>query len=246
METFTRRFIVALILLLLTACTQNGGITMGEGVELSGFQTFPTPRTFDGPGTVFRIAPDRTRFSVAKLNVPIDQVGVERFANYTKTDVWSLATVIKYVGAPQLLSDAQVSANLGSSLELTLQIGQGSRERTYDADVTAALNAASIEYRVDSRYYIIRETIGVSDLSYRFTRKKDLTSGVTAALIKTVQATGSLQWVSSEQTDLVQKFDRLHRVFYTAEEIIPSVGLLGAEPERRRVKEPLEWTTENR
>lgn len=238
--------VVVLVSFGLAACAGTGRITIEEGVKLSGFQTFPTPRTFDGPGTVFRIARDRTRFPVTKLNVPVDQVGDERFANYTKTGVWSLAAVLKYLGAPQLLSDAQVSANFGSSLELTLQIGQGNRERTYDADVKAALKAASIEYRGDSRYYIIRETIGVSDLSYRFTKKKDLTSGVTAAIKKVVDATGNLKWVGSEQTDLVQKFDRPHRVFYTAEEILPPTGLLGAEPERRRVTEPLEWATENR
>jgi hypothetical protein len=122
-------------------------------ILLSGFQTFPTPRTFDGPGTVFRIAEDRTKFPVTTLIVRVQQVGKEQFANSTQTGQWTLGALLKFWGAQEILSDPEVSGKAGSSFQLTIQIGEGSRERTDDSEVAAALKAASIDYRDGSHYF---------------------------------------------------------------------------------------------
>jgi hypothetical protein len=221
----------------------RAGITT-DGVGLSGFQTFPTPRTFDGPGTIFRITPDQVRFAVVNLKVPVEKAGKEIFANYHKTNEWSLASILKFMGASKLFGDAQVSVDLGSDTEVTLNIGEGNRERTYDGDVDSSLRVAAIDYRKDSRYYIIRETISVSQISYRFGNERNLTAGLNAAIKKLVETTNDLKWKGAQQTELVQHFDGLHRIFYTAEEIVAPTGVVGSQVQRRRVTEPLQWTNE--
>ena len=215
-------------------------------IRLPGFQTFPTPRTFDGPGTVFRIAEDRTKFPVTTLIVRVQQVGKEQFANSTQTGQWTLGALLKFWGAQEILTDPQILGKAGSSFQLTIQIGEGSRERTDDSEVAAALKAASIDYRDRSHYYVIRETIAVSEFTYRFARKADLTADIAAAVKKAAQARGNLKSDNSQEAEFFQKFAAPYRIFFTAEEIEAPTGLVGTEPKRRLVTEPLEWVAERR
>jgi hypothetical protein len=235
-----------LLISLLAGCETPPPITLENNVNLRGFSTFPTPRTFDGPGTLFRIDKDGTKFPVAKLAIPVEVVGNEVFANYTRETSWSLGGFLKFVGAIRVLSDAQLSANMESTVNLTLQIGQGDRERTYDNEIAAALKDASVKYRGDSRYYVIRETIAVREISYNLTRGNNSLSTITVSINKAIDGSGSLKWVDSRQSELKQTFDQPHRVFYTVEEVLPSgTGFFGGEPKRIRVYEPLQWRIEN-
>src|ERR1700730_1320420 len=104
MQPGPRALVATVAVLLFSGCPPKPPKPLSTlpDLGLTGFQTFPTPRTFDGPGTVFRITRERIRFPVTRLNVPVEQAGDESFANYTKKVEWSLGFVLKYLGAQQV------------------------------------------------------------------------------------------------------------------------------------------------
>src|SRR4051812_37496862 len=62
-----------------------------------GFQTWPTPRTFDPPGTVFVLDQDYLDYR-ASLGIPVRRVGTEDFASLSAHGKWTGSSLADFVG----------------------------------------------------------------------------------------------------------------------------------------------------
>lgn len=217
-----------------------------------GFRVFPTPRTFDGPGTLFRIDQKGTKYSVGKLNARVDKAGSETLPSSMKNVSWSASALVTFLGVARKLQDIKGSADLNSALDSTISFGEGERETTYDADVDKALREqqSSFKHWADSRYFVIRETISVSSVNIVVDRSGSARVEAKAAVTKLVDGHGGINWNSSSRDSLVKEFSTPHRIFYTAEEILaPSSGLEDdAKLRRFRLKpgDELTWEKEDR
>jgi len=215
-----------------------------------GFMLFPTPRTFDGPGTVFRIDKGKTRFLVKRLAIKVDEAGTEELPVRSKSVTWTASALATFIGAPQIVQDARGSFKADSSLKSEISFGQGTRERTYDEDVTKALNAAHIPFNdhKDSKYYIIRETIAVSSINIVIEQSAALDASAKATLKQVVDNQADMKWSGADREALTKAFKQPHRVFYTAEEILPPGSGLATNSEPRLLplspNHPLSWDKE--
>lgn len=215
---------------------------LADKLQYPGFQTFPTPRTFDAPGTIFRIDESGTRFPVALLPVKLE-MGKEAFATYISTTRWKLSALVKFIGDIGVEAMAEVS----SPLTLKVALGRGEREWTFDADVDQALKNAIINYRMESKYYVIRETISVPSITYDFSGSGEFNTTAKQAIDEVAKGKQHLSWSNSSQNTLIESFDRPYRIFYTADEIlIPELGAAQVEPQRIPVKYTIVWSAEER
>lgn len=226
----------------------NTSITLSDAdLKYPGFQTFPTPRTFDGPGTVFRLTADQHRFTVTLLKAKVDKVGTEEFPDYSSDVQWTLGVLVNFLKV-RLLSGPEAGAEVGRQVHLNVRLGTGYRERTYDDDIDQALRSAHLVFRRDSRYFIIREAIAVDSLSISANPSTKAGVDAHATLEKIATAEGSVHWQDDTHKSLVRTFAPPHYVFYLVDEILPpGTGVSGnSDPRRYRLTdEDLRWTDES-
>src|SRR6266568_6162421 len=96
---------------------------LANGLKYPGFQTFPTPRTFDFPGTVFRIDRSGTRFVVTTLPVSCES-GREALGSYTTTGSWTLSALLRYLAG----GSAEGSTESSFRVSVKVVLGRGVRE----------------------------------------------------------------------------------------------------------------------
>jgi hypothetical protein len=205
------------VLALLTGCRSTGApVGVGEHLSYPGFETFPTPRTFDGPGLVFRVDNTGKKFSVTQLPVRVEPVGEEEFPKLSQKSNWSAGLVANFLS---------IVLNLDASSKYTLEVslGRGSRERTFDDAVDEALKEADIRFRRDNRYYIIRETIATPSVSLRLLDNDEASAKLKAEIDKKVSGDVEVdwRWGSEEKVTLVSDFAQPHRIFFLVDELLP-------------------------
>jgi hypothetical protein len=212
-----------------------------NGLKYPRFQTFPTPRTFDSPGTVFRIDRSDIRFPVTTLPV-FGHSGREALASYTTSSSWAFVALLRYLtGASD--TKGSTMGSFGVSLKVVLE--GGFREFTYDSEIDQLLKNALITYRKDSKYYVVRETISVSKITYDFKGGGKLEAAAKEAISNFVTGNQALAWTDNSRSILTQKFDRPYRVFFTADELLaPGLGMGESGPKRVRSDEPITWKDE--
>lgn len=229
-------------------CSQRGTTTSVHEKHFSypDFKTFPTPRTFDAPGTIFRIDREGHKFTVMQLQVPVSK-GNEALTSYTESGAWTLKGLLHFLS----LHNSKVSsdANMNLNHAVKVKLSGGLRERTLDTDVDAAIQRSQLAFRGDSKYYIIRETIAVSAIDYDFEENVDTNTGVSAQLLSFFRQlpAGKVDYVlsSTSQRSLNLVFKAPHRLFYTVDLVNREAkGLLASEISRTPVNENLIWTEE--
>jgi len=217
-----------------------------DDLKYPGFQTYPTPRTFDGPGTVFRLTADQHRYSVTLLKANVDKVGTEEFPNYSSDVKWSVGALVNFLKL-RLLSAPEVGADLSRQVQVNIRLGTGHRERTYDDDIDQALKSAHIPYRRDSRYFVVREAIAVDSLNITANPTTSAGADAHATLNGVATVEGNVHWQDESKKSLVRAFVPPHYVFYLVDEILPpGPGLSGdSVPKRYKLTdETLRWTAE--
>jgi hypothetical protein len=184
-------------------------------VELdAGFQTFPTPRTFDGPGTVFRIDESGAKFIVVELKIPYEEAGMEQIGTYSRQKQWTIAALVNFLGGH--------GSNEGSeTIESLMKFGEGHRRRITDTDIDQALEKEQIKYKPRNEYFVIHETIAVPSLDVDFRHSESLSPEVKVAFDEAIKAGSALKWSDTSKRSLVKTFRELHNVFFTADKILP-------------------------
>jgi len=203
----------------LIACetTPNGPITP---VEVEGFKPFPSVRTFDKSGRIFRIDPEGNYWKVALLEVN-PQVGDEILPKVmAKTEI-SLEQVLETIGVAAAEVPANLHANITKSREFVTESVNGQREFLDDSQVDPLLSEAfkDIIVRKNNRYYLIRETILSEQLNYRSSKSWLVDAGVEAEFKEVVKGKADLNWGDQEEFSLNKNFDQPLRIWYKAERI---------------------------
>lgn len=207
-----------------------------------GWQYYFTPTTLEPPGTVFRIDAEQRRYLVDVLPVEI-QVGEEAFGEHTESVTANLGILARFLG----LKNVNVEATAAKTERLVFKMEKPEREVVDDQDLDKVLRPFldDLEYRVDNRYFVIRECRKASGITHHLSGSQVDDLGGEASLTDMVSLEGTLFKADRSGEFLLQsKFDKPMRVMFLPEEIKPvSAGLAGEQPELGRVPvtETLVW-----
>lgn len=245
-----RLALVLCMTIFLIGCASPGktDLTVEKDLAYPEFETFPTPRTFDGPGTVFRVDQTNTQIPVKQLSLNVKNVGEEQFATFKRTVGWNVGALAKYLGATDVLSNLQASGKAGSTAVLDVRLGKGQRFQAFDDDVRKAIKDAQIEYDRNSNYYVIIETIAVQNMYFDRNTNHSLSADAQAAVNSIVEASANADWHDNAKKTIDQDFGKPFYVFFKRVEILPPGNRLNPTTEPKLLKvvpgsQPL-WTQE--
>jgi len=191
-----------------------------------GFQLLAAPTEGDAPGTIFRLDSRHRRFEVGELaRLPIrrQNIAVGTLKAERKIDASLLGRLLS------IATPTSASGRIASTHTTTFSLTKAFKEVTLDADVTAGIKAflPQVDWKTDSHYYLIRETIGASAMSYVLQDSTMRELGGRAKLSEAFAGRTDLSWSSSASNDLVQRFPMPYRVLYKIEEITRPAGTIG-------------------
>lgn len=227
------------------ALTTNARIAASQVVtglaplSYPGFSTFPTPRTFDRPGTVFRVTPDGRRFSVGDISVPV-QSGSEYIGNLEQSSDWNVSVLARFLN---LVNITDTTGGQKSSVHVVL--GSAARKSTYDGDIDIALKAANLNMTRPGSYFIIRDVISVDQIEYALSESWVAALGASIDARPEARGQASFSWKGTNSTTLVQRFAESHNIFYLPERLLKPFGSDAAGVIRVKVDDPLSWIDTN-
>ncbi|HEY4251408.1 MAG TPA: hypothetical protein VGM87_09405 [Roseomonas sp.] len=145
-----------------------------------GWNCLATPSAFDGPGSIFRVAADSTKFTVGDFAA---QAGVrrEQFAAPTATQTveTGAGVIAQIIGLPL---SAEAAASERYSVEQTF--GGAEELNTTDDSVSAIIEAFYARRDLDrnQRYFLVRRAIVARSVQYAFNRDVSASLGVDLAV----------------------------------------------------------------
>ena len=195
-------------------------VTFPVPLSYPGFQVWPTPRTFDQPGTVFLLNRDQI-IHVGEVNQPPIKRGYESLMGATTTDTWNGTLLAQYLGT----TPAKLNVKSDQKINVTVQLSGAERwmvtEREHPMD--KAISQTGLYKRLDEGTpYLVTEAISVNGMEYDVT--VDSSQGGTLEIPEAVSANGSIsaETISGSRYSLKQSFSQPHYVFYMAHRIIRS------------------------
>jgi hypothetical protein len=206
-----------------------------------GWQLYAKPTTLEPVGTLFRIDNAGRRFMVDQVAVET-QEGAEAAAKVQQRVQANIGFFARFLGINSYGGKLH-----GQNVEtLEFAIVNAVRQAAFDAAMDRAMKPvlASLKYRADNRYYVIRETRSATAMTYRLTQSQ---LGEIGGEISLAQALGAGATIAAGQGGLYeinQTFPERMRVMFLAEEIAPvKAGLAGSQPMLGRlpVRHPLVW-----
>ena len=189
-------------------------VTFPVPLSYPGFQVWPTPRTFDQPGTVFLLNRDQI-IHVGEVNQPPIKRGYESLMGATTTDTWNGTLLAQYLGT----TPAKLNVKSDQKINVTVQLSGAERwmvtEREHPMD--KAISQTGLYKRLDEGTpYLVTEAISVNGMEYDVT--VDSSQGGTLEIPEAVSANGSIsaEKISGSRYSLKQSFSQPHYVFYMA------------------------------
>jgi hypothetical protein len=205
-----------------------------------GWQFYSRPTELEPPGTVFRIDASKRRFMVDTLHVTT-QSGDEAVGRREESVRANMGMVARFFGlGPKLEVDAEHTATF------VFELKGASRQYVDDADLDGVLDPwlAQHELREGSHYFVIREVVSGSEITYHLDRGQVDKLGGEASLTEAAKLEGNLH-TSTSKSDYVlqQTFDKPMRIMFLPEELRPLTRGLAeaAVVGRRPVTQPLVW-----
>lgn len=200
-------------MLLLAACSVSPrprSITEGPTFE-RGFQIFPSPRTFDPPGTIFRVDNDGVRLPVADLSgmltlTPQDEV-IPTIAVRGKFDAGVFFSWLS--GKFRAVEHHRVDS-------ATVVVSGAKRERAFEANLKPVLDSAAhvVDWSQQGRVYLIVETVLADSVEINVSTTVVTTIG-DSLKSDSARAHGiAVEWQPSAATRIALRFSRPHRIFY--------------------------------
>ena len=121
-----------------------------------GFQIFPSPRTFDPPGTIFRVDPDGVRHPLVDLSGMLSlSPQEESIPRLSVQGMFNTGAFLSWVsGEKRLLQYQRVDS-------ATIAVTGARREQAFEVSLTRVLDSARrvIDWRKSGKVYLITETI---------------------------------------------------------------------------------------
>ena len=191
-------------------------------VSFDDFDMYPTPRTFDGPGAVFRVNREKKKFSVLTLNVKVENAGREAFPNQGRTTTWKLGAIADFLGDSKVIDQLKASGNADVEAKTEIVLGTGSRYRTFDQEIEKAVKDAQIKYHRDSYYYVVREAVAVKKVTIKMESKGDIDSNVEGGFKKLATAKAKTDVTLTNKSTLDVDFGNEELfIFYKSERLLP-------------------------
>lgn len=219
-----------------------GRNTIKPEILEEGWQLYAKPTTLEPVGTLFRIDDAGRRFMVDQVVVET-QEGAEAVAKVKQQVQANLGFFARFLGLDSF------SATLGGKDTETMEfeIVNPLRQTTFDAAMDKAMTpvVASLKYRADNRYYVIRETRSATAMTYRLTQAQLGEIGGDMSLAVALGASAKISAGQGGLYEISQTFPDRMRVMFLAEEIAPvKAGLSGSQPMLGRipVRHPLVWS----
>lgn len=207
-----------------------------------GWQLYAKPTTLEPVGTLFRIDDAGRRFLVDQVVVETLE-GTEAVAKVKQQVQANLGFFTRFLGLDSF------SGKLGGQDTETMEfeIVNPMRQTTFDAAMDRAMTPvlASLKYRADNRYYVIRETRSATAMTYRLTQAQLGEIGGDMSLAVALGAGAKISAGQGGLYEISQTFPDRMRVMFLAEEIVPvKAGLAGGQPMLGRipVRHPLVWS----
>jgi hypothetical protein len=206
----------------------------------------PLPTDGDAPGTIFRIDPSGKRFDVAYLS---DQVKI--YNQHIAMPSWSTR---KTVAANALIRFLKRTANFhaggNTARTLDMTLDSATKQVTLDDDIDALLASKALfksKWKMDSKYYLIRETISVKHLKYSLSQDLVADLGGDAALSASVTGSADIKFASGNVRKIDQSFHPPYRVMYKLVRLLPpAAGISGTgkewTPLQDDVNTAIEWS----
>ena len=189
--------------------------------EVEGFKPFPSVRSFDKPGRIFRVDPDGAVHKVAVLDVE-PQVGEEILPKVSAVTKLSLELVLETIGVAAAQVPGNLYAKMAKSREFVTESVDGKREFIDDSQVDPLLKRVfqDITIRPRNRYYLIRETILSRKLNYRSEKSWLVDAGLEGEFKKVVKGKAGVNFDDQKEFSLNKTFDQPMRIWYKAERLI--------------------------
>ena len=203
--------------MLIVAC--NGSqIGPNHGLEEEGFKAFPSPRSHDNTGSIFRVDPDGAIFKVTKLNVT-PKKGDEVLPKVEVKAELTLEQIIKTAGLNPVGISGELKNTFKKKQEYFTEVVEGQREYIDDAQVDAVLKDTleNVVRRTDNDYYLIRATILSNKLNYKSGNSLFVENKIKAEFRSLVQGENTVKWDDSEGFSLNKTFPKSLNILYKPE-----------------------------
>jgi hypothetical protein len=188
---------------------------------LEGFEAFATPRSFDGPGTIYRLDKDGKRFLVASLDVVNAVRGKEVIPKFTSSRDLSISQLLESIGVAAAKLPANANINMTSSRKTSLETTNGDRKEIADGDILTVLNKwkASTKPIEDNKYYLIRATIASDNVDYKVDKSWLFYAKLDLSILNLAGYKGSANSKSEDTLELESRFDEKMNIWFKAERI---------------------------
>jgi len=198
-------------------------------VSSEGFEPFATPRSFNGPGTIFRLDEAGKLFPVAGIRFEV-QEGVEVIPKMTFARVLSLSQFLEALGASTATIPASVRANLSRTTTANVESTTAKRRYVFDEDIEPAMLkwASTAKPIGGSTYFLIRETIVTPGLVYKVDRNWLASLNVDIKVLKAAGYTVEPKGSSADTLEMSAVFSEPLNVWFKAERITLTQPLGGA------------------
>lgn len=203
-----------------------------------GWQTFPEPRTFDYPGSMFALDPDKHWRPLPAAGKTYEKQGSILVPTVTVENKWTVQALSRYSGVR--------SADLGSTANnvVTASVEFSGGSRYYDPEFypkTRKKALTSVEFLPKWRYFIIEATDSFTSISVTVHGQR--TGGSRASLLFTrIAAALGFKSSSTIEKHFSNPLSAEHNVFFLAQEILPPIpgGFSGSgAPRTKRLTERL-------
>jgi hypothetical protein len=191
-------------------------------IRYPGFQTWPTLRDFDGPGTVFTLT-DGVFDPKGKLSSRPERVGEEFLGELHSSGQWNATVLEKFSGT---LLDFGASA--GTNLNVDFEPSTVERWRVTPDKTNEEIRKMAHEFH-DISLFLIVEAISVRQFTYNLHRHvlSDTKPTFKKDVLGSIELKESAE--GNDKISIVRKFDKPFYLFYRPTKINIVSGL--AEPQ---------------
>ena len=187
----------------------------------AGVQFFPSPRSFDAPGTVFRVTPDGVRRDVADLSSMLHVASTDETIPRTVTrGNTQLALALGWFG------NQRVAAQLSRGDSAMVSIVGAHREAAFEADLKRLVDSARVlvDWAAPGKVYVITETIAADSIHIFVSRNVRQAIGDSGLAGSHSPGAFSASWAPGASSEIVAGFRPARRVMYKADLLIKRTG----------------------
>lgn len=223
------RGIFGALALALVACrstSQPPSLTNGPLYE-RGLQLFPSPRTFDPPGTVFRVDPDGVRRGIVDLSGMLSLTPKEEaIPRMSATGLLRADLLLGWLGIAGIGQGGIQRVDT-----ISLYVAGAKREQAFEVDLRRVTDSAAkiVDWKRPGKVYVITETVQGDTVDIGLSESLRATVGHEITADTTHRSGVDVTWNPQGSTQLRLRFDKPHRIFYKAERLVPRTG--GIEPD---------------